>query len=89
MQRAVPAGHLGCPFRTGDSFDYVASLERDRGELRLTGVVQADVAECIEKGYRLFDKGPRNVQIPGIHSDRPSRQEGYRQLLRAAALTQD
>lgn len=63
-QMAVPAGRLGCPSRAANGFRHFAGLECDSSEVRLAGVVRAGIPDCFAQGHRLFDKGPRSVQIP-------------------------
>ena len=88
-QGAVPAGRLYRPSRAVDGFRHLASRECDNGELRLADVMHADITERLGQGQRLFDEGPRSLQIPGILAHGPGAQEGIGQPLRAATPAQD
>ena len=72
-QGAVPAGRLDCPSRAVDGFRHSAGQECDNSEVRLAGVVHADITERLGQGQRLFDEGPRSLQIPGILAAWPRR----------------
>ncbi len=72
-QGAVPAGRLGCPSRAVDGFRRLAGQECDSSEVRLAGVVCADITDRLGQGQRLFEEGPRRVQIPAVLRHHPRR----------------
>ena len=72
-QGAVPAGRLDCPSRAVDGFRHLAGRECDNSESCLAAVVHADITERLGQGQRLFDEGPRSLQIPDIPAHCPRR----------------
>ena len=65
-QGAVPAGRLDCPFRAVDGFRHLAGLECDNSESCLAAVLHADITERLGQDQRLFEEGPRCLQIHDI-----------------------